>query len=98
MEHAQTDSVFEFVSSPLVINWNNVCRIHEIELHPTDGTSVAVRHEHILTKPSVSHLTVDLLKNRLARACRDVSDLLLDVRVGDSLQRLDLFRLLSGAV
>ena len=72
MQRAQADSVFQFIRSALMVNWNDVRRVHKVELHSADCAPIAVSSQHVLSEARITHLPIDLLQHRLSRPCWNV--------------------------
>ncbi len=61
MKRTEAKTILEFIRPTLVVNRDDVRRVHKVELHSADGTAVAVSRQHVLAEARVAHLPVDLL-------------------------------------
>ena len=98
MKRAEAEAVFQFVSSALMVDRNDVRGVHKVELHSADCAAVSVGSQNILAEARIAHLPIDLLQHCFAWPCRNVSDFAFDVSAGDPLKLSHLLGLLGCLV
>lgn len=97
MNRAETQTVFSFVGSALVLNGNDVSSVEKIQLDITCCAAVSVSGENILSKPRVADLSLNLLQHRSPWACGNVLNVH-RISVRDLSNSQDVLRMLRAAM
>ena len=60
MNCTEAETVFSFICSALVLNWDNVSGIKQVQLDVACGATGTIGSENILSKTCVPHLPLNL--------------------------------------